>query len=66
MAPGINPVTYVLSRNVHRRHLTSEQKREAIAAYLKADPTVSDLKVAKELGVSDKTAAKVRDDLEAA
>ena len=50
--------------NVHRRHLTSEQKRQAIAAYLKADPTVSNLKVAKDLGVSDKTAAKVRDDLE--
>ena len=62
--PWINPVTYVLSRNVHRRHLTSEQKRDAIAAYLKADPTVSNLKVAKDLGVSDKTAAKVRDDLE--
>jgi hypothetical protein len=45
--PWINPVTYVLSRNVHRRHLTSEQKRQAIAAYLKAEPTTSDRKVAK-------------------
>ena len=51
--------------NVHRRHLTSEQKRDAIAAYLKADPTTSDRKVAKELGVDNKTAAKVRADLEA-
>ena len=61
----VNPVTFVLSRNVHRRHLTSEQKRQAIAAYLKADPTSSDRKVAKELGVDNKTAAKVRADLEA-
>ncbi len=61
----VNPVTFVLSRNVHRRHLTSEQKRQAIAAYLKADPTSSDRKVAKELGVDNKTAANVRADLEA-
>ena len=62
--PDVNPVTFVLSRNVHRRHLTSEQKRQAIAAYLKADPTTSDRKVAKELGVDNKTAAKVRADLD--
>lgn len=61
---SVNPTTFVLSMNVHRRHLTSEQKRAAIAAYIKADPTVSNLKVAKDLDVSDKTAAKVRDDLE--
>ncbi len=63
--PEVNPVTYVLSRNVHRRHLTSEQKRQAIAAFIKADPTTSDRTVAKELGVDNKTAAKVRADLEA-
>jgi hypothetical protein len=63
--PDVNPTTFVLSMNVHRRHLTSEQKRQAIAAYLKADPTTSDRKVAKELGVDNKTAAKVRADLEA-
>ena len=63
--PDVNPVTYVLSRNVHRRHLTSEQKRQAIAAFIKADPTTSDRTVAKELGVDNKTAAKVRADLEA-
>lgn len=60
----VDPTTYVLSANVHRRHLNSEQKRAALAAYLKADPTASDRKVAQELGVSDKTAAKVRSDLE--
>ena len=63
--PDVNPVTFVLSMNVHRRHLTSEQKRQAIAAYLKADPTTSHRTVAKDLGVSDKTAGKWRADLEA-
>ena len=58
--PGVNPTTFVLSMNVHRRHLTSEQKRQAIAAFIKADPTTSDRTVAKELGVDNKTAAKVR------
>lgn len=61
---GVDPTTFVLSANVHRRHLTSGQKRAAIEAYLKADPTVSDRQVAKELGVSDKTVGAERKDLE--
>ena len=63
--PDVNPTTFVLSMNVHRRHLTSAQKRDAIAAFIKADPTTSDRTVAKDLGVSNKTAGKVRADLEA-
>ena len=63
--PDVDPTTFVLSMNVHRRHLTSAQKRDAIAAFIKADPTTSDRTVAKDLGVSDKTAGKVRADLEA-
>ena len=56
-----DPELYVLSVNVHRRHLTPEQKRDAIVRYIKADPKASDLKVAKTLKVvSDKTVAKVR------
>jgi ParB-like chromosome segregation protein Spo0J len=35
-------VAYVLSQNLHRRHLTAEQKRDVIAELLKADPTKSD------------------------
>ena len=33
-----DPYEYVLSANVHRRHLTGEQKRELIAKVLKAQP----------------------------
>lgn len=57
----VNPITFVLSVNVRRRHLSSSQKRDAIAAFIEADPTASDRKVAKELGVSDHTVASVRD-----
>jgi hypothetical protein len=57
---GINPETFVLSMNVYRRHLTSEQKREAIAAFIKAEPRASDHAIAKALHAADKTVAKVR------
>ncbi len=56
-----NPEKYVLSANVHRRHLTPEQKREAIAAFIKADPKASDRKVGKALKVDGKTVASVRE-----
>lgn len=59
----LNPTTFVLSMNVHRRQLTREQKRQALKAYLKADPSVSNRTVAKDVGVDHKTAGKVRDEL---
>ena len=58
--PDCDPVKFILSKNVHRRHLTPEQRREAIARFLKADPMARDHKVAKTLHVDDKTVAAVR------
>jgi ParB-like chromosome segregation protein Spo0J len=55
---------YVLSANLHRRHLTSEQKRELIAKVLKAKPEVSNATIAKQTKTTDKTVAKVRRKLE--
>jgi len=62
--PDTDPTTFVLSLNVHRRHLTREQKREAIKAYIKADPKASNRKVARELRVSPSTVTAVRDDVQ--
>jgi hypothetical protein len=38
---GINPFEFVISANIHRRHLTAEQKRDLIAKLLKANPEKS-------------------------
>jgi ParB/RepB/Spo0J family partition protein len=50
--------------NLHRRHLTRDQKREVIARRLKSDPARSNNAIATELKVSDTTVAKVRAELE--
>jgi hypothetical protein len=51
---------FVISRNVHRRHLKPKDKREAIAKLLKLQPEKSDRMIAKAAGVDHKTVAKVR------
>jgi hypothetical protein len=58
-------IAYVISADVHRRHLTAKQKRELIEKLLKLDPAKSNLAIAKEIGSSDKTVRKIRDKLEA-
>jgi hypothetical protein len=55
-----DPELYVLTANVRRRHLTAEQKRDVIAAFIKAKPQASNRAVAKTLGVSHVTVADVR------
>ena len=54
-----------MSANIHRRHLTAEQKRESIAKVLKAQPSKSNRTIAKQAKVDDKTVAVVRGKLEA-
>ena len=56
----IHPADYVMSANIHRRHLTAEQKRELIARLLKERPETSDRVIAKTAKVSPTTVAKVR------
>jgi hypothetical protein len=60
-----DPYAYVISANIHRRHLTAEQRIELVAKLVKAQPTKSDRQIAKQASVSPTTAGKVRRDLEA-
>jgi hypothetical protein len=60
----VDPYEYVLSVNIHRRHLTEEQRRELIAKIIKAKPEASDRAIAKQVKRDHKTVAKVRKKME--
>lgn len=59
-----DPLAFVVSANILRRHLDAEQKRKVIAALIKADPTRSNRSIALLAKVDDKTAGNVRKELE--
>lgn len=61
-----DPYAYVISANIHRRHLTAEQKRELIAKLLKATPGKSDRQIAETVKASPTFVGKVRAEKEAA
>jgi hypothetical protein len=54
----VDPYAYVLTANAHRLHLNSEQKRQAIEAYRKVNPTASNRQVARATGTSPTTVGK--------
>jgi hypothetical protein len=60
-----DPWDYVISVNMHRRHLTGEQKREVVAKLLEANPDRSNRSIARVAKVDDKTVGAVRRELEA-
>ena len=60
-----DPIAYVVSRNIRRRHLDADQKRDLITKLLKLDPAKSDRAIAATVGVDHKTAGKVRRKAEA-
>jgi len=62
---GDDPAAYVISANIHRRHLTAEQKRELIATVIKATPDKSDRQIAETVKASPTTVGTVRAEIEA-
>jgi hypothetical protein len=58
--PSDTPLSYVITANLHRRHLTTEQKREIIAKLLKAQPEKSDRQIGKQIGAHHTTVGTVR------
>jgi hypothetical protein len=54
---------YVISKNIHRRHLTSAQKRAALEALIRANPEKSDRQIAAMANVDHKTAGAARSEL---
>jgi hypothetical protein len=55
-----DPVAWVISRNIHRRHLTPEDKIKYLAQLIAAQPEKSDRLLAKQTGVTHPTIAKAR------
>lgn len=60
-----DPVEYITSANIHRRHLTAETKRELIAALIKENPAKSDRQIAETIKASPTTVGTVRAKTEA-
>ena len=61
LGPDTDPYRFILSANLHRRHLTAAQKQNLIAAELKAQPEKSNRVIAKQINVDHKTVGAVRD-----
>jgi hypothetical protein len=61
---GDDPAAYVISANIHRRHLTPGQKRDLIAKLLEATPEKSDRQIAKTVKASHHTVETVRTKME--
>jgi hypothetical protein len=60
----VDPYAYVASANLHRRHLTVEQRRELAAKLLTAAPEKSNRQIAKIVKIDPKTVAAVRTEKE--
>jgi hypothetical protein len=60
-----DPFDYVLTVNIHRRHLAGEERIELVKKLVKADPTMSARRAAKLARVSPTTGARAVGELEA-
>jgi hypothetical protein len=59
-----DPYDFVISTNIHRRHLTNQQKDDLLKKVIKATPRLSSRQIGRKVGVSHPHVAKVRSELE--
>jgi len=59
-----DPYAYVISANIHRRHLSAEGKRNLIGKVLKARPDLSDRAIGEQVKADHKTVTRVRREAE--
>jgi hypothetical protein len=59
-----DPTAYIIAKNIRRRHLSTEQKRDLIAKVLKATPEASNRTIAKQTKASHVTVGAIRTELE--
>jgi hypothetical protein len=65
LSSTIDVTAFVISKNIHRRHLAPEKKRDLIGLLLEANPERSDRAIAATTKVDHKTVAAVRREKEA-
>jgi ParB-like chromosome segregation protein Spo0J len=61
----VDAKAFVISANIHRRHLHPDARKRIVADLMKLNPEKSDRQLAKETKLDHKTVAKVRTELEA-
>jgi hypothetical protein len=64
LSGGINAQAFIISKNIHRRHLSGEDKRDLIAKLLKEKPETPNRQIAKQIKADHKTVGSIRSEME--